>query len=288
MEGWRVCSYTIASLYFCNSTWIPDVPWTWTTSMTTYRRKCTTTSSRVSWETLEISNLSPPQLQYIEPSDLFKVLNNTLALASNKSVEIQNTAQYQLAHYLFDFLVLSSNTYAQLSDQPLLYLRNLLTFPLYLCNPVILTNNTSITTAQTQLPLENQLLGSDAIGFVRAIPSRWTVYTYIATAGAIIAIVFIVIISQTSRVKVPNTSPFPLVDFLTLTSLEWRDLKSARESRAKDVRHDDVFESMPAKRSDRDYLERAREICVIPKRTTDKSVSIVSEQQVTISRHKTV
>jgi len=237
--------------------------------MTTYRRNATTTSSRVSWETLEISNLSPPELQHIEPLGLFKVLDNTLALASNMSAEIQNTAQYQLALYLFDFLRSSSNTYSQLTNQPMLYLRNLLTLPLYLCNPVILTNITSMTTAQTQLPLENQLLGSDAIGLVRAIPSRWTVYTYIGTAGAIIAIDFIVIIFQTSRVKMPNTSSFPLVDFLTLTSVEWRDLESARESRIKDIRHEDIFESMPAKRSDRDYLERARKIRVIPKRTTE-------------------
>ena len=73
-----------------------------------------------------------------------------------------------------------------MSTQSLLYMLNLLTIPLYLCNPVTFTGNSSITSTQTDPPTENQLQDADTVSTTRTVPGPWTVWTRISSAGTIL------------------------------------------------------------------------------------------------------
>ena len=63
---------------------------------------------------------------------------------------------------------------------------NLLTIPLYLCNPVTFTGNSSITSTQTGPPTENQLQDADTVSTTQTVSGPWTVWTRISSAGTIL------------------------------------------------------------------------------------------------------
>jgi hypothetical protein len=230
----------------------------WQTTMSIYRRKATFTASRISWNLLEVKDMGAPSLQDISPADLFIILDLILSPSQNAGTN-QNSSSYDLSDYLFQFLHLSSKTNAQISAQPLLYLRNLLTIPLYLCNPVTFTGSSSITTTQTDLPAENQLQGADAVSATRAIPGSWTVWTYIAFAGAILLLCYI-IISINSIIETPKTSSFAIADFLMLTKAQEANRIGDGHSAAADAKMNELFETVKKPGDNAEIIKHACDI----------------------------
>jgi hypothetical protein len=226
--------------------------------MSIYRRKATFTASRVSWNLLEVKDMGAPSLQDISPADLFTIVDLVLSPSQNATTN-QNSSSYDLSGYLFQFLHLSSKTNAQISTQPLLDLRNLLTIPLYICNPVTFTGNSSITSAQTDLPEENQLQGADAVSATRAVPGSWTVWTYIASAGTILLLCSI-IIGINSIIEAPKTSSFAIADFLMLTKAHERNGIGDSSSAAGDARIDELFESVKEPGDNAEIIKRACDV----------------------------
>jgi hypothetical protein len=223
--------------------------------MTVYRRKATIVASRASWNLLDVQDLSTPSLQDIGPDDLFTILDLILSPTQNSTVN-QNSSSYDLSNYLFQFLHLLSKPNAQISKQPLQCLRNLLTIPLYLCNPVTFTNSTSITSPQTDLPAENQLLGADAVSATRAVPGIWTVWTYIAAAGSIL-LMCLVVIGVNSRIETPETSSIPFADLLVLARAHGTNGKEDGGNTAAHAKYDDLFDSVKKSGDDEGILRLA-------------------------------
>jgi hypothetical protein len=193
----------------------------WTTSMTVYRRTATVSASRINWGILDAEDLSQPTLETINPSDLFTAFDAILTFVPNESSTNQcsiDTPEYQLTEYLYIYLNQSTTPIHQISSAPFDYLRNLLVTPLYLCNPVVLTAADSATGIQPGLPQENYLQGSYAIPAQRAVPGRWTVWTYIASGGMTLLIMFAALAWASLTVK-PESSSFPMADLLILATV---------------------------------------------------------------------
>ena len=229
--------------------------------MAIYRRKVTVIASRSSSNILEVMDLSTPEVQLIDPADLFSALDIILMPARNATSNKSSPA-YMLSNYLSHFLGYSSDPSSQMLTTPLQFLRNLLAIPLYLCNP-IMTGGSSITTQQPNLPAENQLIGADAIGLARAVPGERTVKVYRASAGAILLVTFIVICIS-SRAEIPKTSSFPIADFLMLTKAVKTGWNDEAPPGLSSFKHDDIFIWVKKSGDSKEILSSAGSVDLYP------------------------
>jgi hypothetical protein len=216
----------------------------WSTSMVIYRRTATTTASRLSEDILRAAELGQPEVQYMHPSDFFTIYDSVFINPLNGSGDACLTVrpEYLQTIMFYTYLNESATRIRQTNSQPLDYLRNVLATPLYLCNAVTLTASKSPHAPQSGLGEEYYTNGSAAFAQQRAVPARWTVWTYAATAGMLLLLTFVVaLISCFASLE---SSSFPLVDFLTLPEPvravgedEWGDTMA----RAQAMRVEEIF-----------------------------------------------
>jgi hypothetical protein len=252
------------SVGLCNQTWPQNDTNVWITAMAIYRRKATVIASLSSWDILEATDLSAPEAQYINSVDLFSALDTILTPTRNAGSD-QNSSAYMRTEDLYRFLNFSSMPNAEASSLPVQYLRNLLVLPLYLCNPVTASGTGSITAQQTNLPVENQLTAADATKVTRAVPGQQTVWIYIASAGTILLITFIVILIF-SPVDISKTSSFPIADFLMLSRAD------GTAASFNSFKHDDIFAFVKTPGNNKEILNCAGKFRLYPNQREESVV----------------
>ncbi|KAF2270269.1 hypothetical protein CC78DRAFT_611923 [Lojkania enalia] len=226
--GWASCQLGYAQNYTCLYP-AKGAKDGWTTYLRFYRRSATTTFSRSSYTIQEVTNLSLPIAYNITPTNLFASINHGLyrpKKSTNDPRYDSRSFQYILTQHIGSTLWVSLNERARGLNLGKDYLRNLLTFPVYLFQPTMAAFATNLppidqmngTLVAPNLPPENYLKGSYCVADERSIPAWETVLAYAIVAGMVLSFVWLLKLSGTLLDPI-ETSEFPMIDFAVLTTL---------------------------------------------------------------------
>lgn len=202
----------------------------WGTFFRFYRRNATLVFSRSGFEILEVTDLSEPQPQNISSSALFTALDAVL-YRPDRSTAQQQSYDVRSAEYLLTQTIgaqLWQSLYPNAAELNIGrdWLRNMVTFPVYLFQPTRLAllpyllpiSEDNGTAPQPNLPSENCVQGSFCKMSKRSVPGRETVYAYTAIAGLLVTFV-VVAKARALFWREAETSDFAVLDYHTLTYL---------------------------------------------------------------------
>jgi hypothetical protein len=215
------------------SSCIKDTAWQsstgWITAMTPYHRRATVNYARYNESILSISDLSSPDIiTSVQAADLLTVFNVTFA--GNPSGFSSNTVGHQFIVYLsskLTFAELTSPSYFSAASN----LRNLLALPLYYFSPLYFS---PFVEAQAPLPdtvikgvqKELYVTASLASPSYRVRVAPWTIWVYtFGGAFVLLSCLTVLVLGSLSWTagRVPDTTMWPVVDFVANCSDEKRD-----------------------------------------------------------------